>query len=184
VTRKPAESADTRQACADTLHQPGKTAAHVLSFLERYDTATARQVHAGKHRRCKEPGRGTMHGNQDGYAAIVRILVLISIVFVQVSCASSADEPQVVKGNSVSTDTHQPQSRKLALLVGIDKYQHAHIGNLNGAVNDVHSMKRLLVERFGFPDDNQHLRVLTNSDATRKAILKGMLSAVERSGPY
>ena len=115
-----------------------------------------------------------MHGNQDGYAAIVRILVLFSIVFIQASCASSADEPQVVNGNSVSTDTHQPQHRKLALLVGIDKYQHRHIGNLNGAVNDVHSMKRLLVERFGFPDDNQHLRVLTNSDATRKAILKGI----------
>ena len=108
-----------------------------------------------------------MHGNQDGYAAIVRILLLFSIVFVQASCASSAGEPPTVNGNTVSTtDKHQPQSRKLALLVGIDKYQHAHIGNLNGAVNDVHSMKRLLVERFGFPDDNQHLRVLTNSDAT------------------
>ena len=116
-----------------------------------------------------------MHGNQDGYAAIVRILLLFSIVFVQASCASSAGEPPTVNGNTVSTtDKHQPQSRKLALLVGIDKYQHRHIGNLNGAVNDVHSMKRLLVERFGFPDDNQHLRVLTNSDATRKAILTGI----------
>ncbi|MGI9264718.1 MAG: caspase family protein, partial [Gammaproteobacteria bacterium] len=115
-----------------------------------------------------------MHASHDGFAAIVRVLFVVSIIFLQVSCANSPREPKTETGKPVSTDNHQPQSPKLALLVGLDKYQHKHIGNLNGAVNDVRSMKRLLVERFDFPDDDEYLRVLTNSKATREAILKGI----------
>jgi hypothetical protein len=63
---------------------------------------------------------------------------------------------------------------KLALLVGIDEYQH--VGNLNGAVNDVKNMRSLLVDDFAFPES--HVTVLTNGEATRKGMLTAMKNDV------
>ena len=59
--------------------------------------------------------------------------------------------------------------KKLALLVGINRYQHREIPRLRGAVNDVNSMKDLLETRFGF-DENDIVK-LTDNEATRKAIM-------------
>jgi uncharacterized caspase-like protein len=64
------------------------------------------------------------------------------------------------------------KSKKLALLVGINDYPY--VTKLKGAVNDVENMRHLLVERFGFPDDDEHMLVLTNKKATRDAILRGL----------
>jgi hypothetical protein len=47
--------------------------------------------------------------------------------------------------------------KKLALLVGINDYPY--VTKLRGAVNDVENMRQLLVERFGFPDDGEHMLV-------------------------
>jgi hypothetical protein len=113
-----------------------------------------------------------VHGHEKRLAAIARTLLAILIIFVQPGCAgtdgrappSSADGPGPVSGR-------KPGNRNLALLVGINEYRYPHIGNLNGAINDVANMKRLLVERFDFPDDDEHIRVLTNEQATRGAIL-------------
>jgi hypothetical protein len=65
---------------------------------------------------------------------------------------------------------------KLALLVGINdyKYKGDYLKALQGAVHDAKNMKRLLVERFGFPDDDDHIRVLTDKQATRDAILRAI----------
>ena len=38
-------------------------------------------------------------------------------------------------------------------IVIIGQYQNPRIGNLNGATNDLSAMRRLLVENFGFEDD-------------------------------
>jgi len=65
----------------------------------------------------------------------------------------------------------QSGAHKLALLVGINKYKYRNIGDLNGAVNDVKNMRRLLVENFGFPDDDEHILTLADEQATRAAIL-------------
>ena len=62
-------------------------------------------------------------------------------------------------------------SGKLALLVGISDYRSADITDLSGCVNDVHEMKKLLVGKFEFSE--QDIATLTNSDATRANILKG-----------
>ena len=64
------------------------------------------------------------------------------------------------------------KSKKLAFLVGINDYPY--VTKLRGAVNDVENMRQLLVERFGFPDDNEHMLVLTDKQATRDAILHGL----------
>ncbi len=61
---------------------------------------------------------------------------------------------------------------KLALIVGINDYPH--LENLKGAVNDAENVKNLLVESFGFLDDEAHIRFLSDSQATREAILTGL----------
>jgi hypothetical protein len=66
----------------------------------------------------------------------------------------------------------QARYDKLALLVGINNYKY--VKPLGGTVNDVRSMRALLVERFGFPDDDEHIRVLTDEQATRDAILRAI----------
>jgi Caspase domain/Domain of unknown function (DUF4384) len=60
----------------------------------------------------------------------------------------------------------QPPGRKLALLVGIDRYSYSK--NLSGCVTDVELQRELLVQRFGFhPSD---VLVLTDQQATRENI--------------
>jgi hypothetical protein len=67
---------------------------------------------------------------------------------------------------------------KKALLVGINTYEKLpfysnllgrQVTNLKGSVNDVNSMKRLLISQYGFRAED--VQVLTNSQATRNAIL-------------
>ncbi|MDY7015142.1 MAG: caspase family protein, partial [Cyanobacteriota bacterium] len=56
--------------------------------------------------------------------------------------------------------------RKLALLVGIDRYPYSK--NLSGCTTDVELQRELLVQRFGFaPSD---VLVLTDQQATREEI--------------
>jgi hypothetical protein len=55
---------------------------------------------------------------------------------------------------------------KYAMLVGINKYP----GNaLNGCVNDVTNLRTMLVQNFGFPEEN--IVMLTDEEATRENIL-------------
>jgi hypothetical protein len=61
-----------------------------------------------------------------------------------------------------------PPARR-ALLVGIDRYLSDGLDTLKGCVNDVESLRGVLVGRFEVPPEN--IRVLTNEDATRDAIL-------------
>ena len=58
-------------------------------------------------------------------------------------------------------------SNKRALLIGIDEYRY--VPPLDGCINDVRLMHRVLVDTFAFaPDD---ITLLTNGQATRAAIL-------------
>ncbi|WP_069789377.1 caspase family protein [Cyanobacterium sp. IPPAS B-1200] len=59
-------------------------------------------------------------------------------------------------------------SRKLALLVGINQYSSTN-NNLRGCVTDVDLQRELLVSRFGF--NPQDIVTLTNKEASRKSIL-------------
>ena len=61
----------------------------------------------------------------------------------------------------------QSTSRKLALLVGINKYK---TDPLRGCVNDTEMQRHLLIHRFGFnPKD---IYILTDQQATRQGILE------------
>ena len=56
---------------------------------------------------------------------------------------------------------------KKAVLTGINRYKH--ISNLRGCVNDVHNIRQLLVDIFGFPEEN--IRILTDNEVTKERIL-------------
>jgi hypothetical protein len=82
-----------------------------------------------------------------------------------------------------------------ALLIGIDTYAHPNVDltvpagapqtgrfeplliypNLKGPSHDVAAMRTLLTsEKFGFPNDDQHMHVLLNEQATHDAMLQAM----------
>lgn len=69
-------------------------------------------------------------------------------------------------GSSYLQALAQPQGRKLALLVGIDRYSYSK--NLSGCATDVELQRELLVRRFGFHQDD--VLVLTDQQATREDI--------------
>lgn len=67
-----------------------------------------------------------------------------------------------------------------ALLVGINDYSDFKsdyaASDLKGTANDVSLMKELLIDTFGMPDDSNHLRVLSDNEATHSAIAQGFAS--------
>lgn len=76
---------------------------------------------------------------------------------------------------SLAQDGRLPkgEGNMLALLVGIDDYaDNSSFSDLDGALNDVVDMKSLLIENFGFPDDEEHIMVLTDNCATRSNIVR------------
>ena len=97
-----------------------------------------------------------MPNNTRPYSVTTVALVILAITY------GALADPNEALGT-------QTKYKKLALLVGIDDYKY--VSDLRGTVNDVKNMKRLLVESFGFPDDEEHIRVLTDKRATREAII-------------
>jgi len=70
------------------------------------------------------------------------------------------------------------KGRKLALLVGINKYPISSYADLKGCITDVELQKALLVNRFGFnPND---VLTLTN-DTTQKPTRQNILTSFFRT---
>lgn len=67
-----------------------------------------------------------------------------------------------------------------ALLVGINDYSDVKsdyaASDLKGTANDVSLMKELLIGTFGMPDDSDHLRILSDNEATHSAIAQAFSS--------
>jgi hypothetical protein len=95
--------------------------------------------------------------------------------------------------SALAADSSAPS--RSALLIGIDTYEHSSTDikvppgapltgryepllkypNLKGPTNDVAAMRALLTsEKFGFPNDDQHIHILLDQQATRDAILQAM----------
>lgn len=88
--------------------------------------------------------------------------------------SSSSQGTMVVPIPLSACRTPGPDSRKRALLVGIDHYIPAPSGvprarDLRGAYNDVRSVRSLLQRRYGFRDDE--ICELRDEDATRETIV-------------
>ena len=85
------------------------------------------------------------------------------------SAESSGEATHAAESAAPST-SQGDGGNKLALLVGINKYQY--VPDLKGTVNDVKAMRDLLVRSFQFP--KEHIRVLTDASATRNGILSAI----------
>jgi len=73
------------------------------------------------------------------------------------------------------TDT----SVKRALLIGINKYKG--VPKLQGSLNDIATMKQILITRWGF--DERHITLLTDEAATRAGMLAALEQFVREAGP-
>ncbi len=90
----------------------------------------------------------------------------------------SAQDPEGGEGETRGMPLTEPKpasasqlyARRHALVVGIDHYQHSAFPTLGYAVADAKAIAKILVERYGFPEEEVHL--LTDSVATRAAILR------------
>ena len=68
---------------------------------------------------------------------------------------------------------------KRALLIGINNY--AAVPRLQGSLNDVETMRHVLVSRWGFAESN--IAVVTDERATRAGILAALDRLVKEAGP-
>lgn len=71
-----------------------------------------------------------------------------------------------------------PYAGDWALVIGIDAYQSAP--PLRSACNDARAVTRLLIEQFGFPEENVIL--LTEQEATRTSIMDAYLDLAGKTG--
>lgn len=83
------------------------------------------------------------------------------------------------KGNHYAQVLAQNTPRKLALLVGINKYPATkRYGNLQGCVTDVNLQQELLVHRFGF-NPNDILKLTSDETPDKQPTRKNILTAFE-----
>ncbi len=68
----------------------------------------------------------------------------------------------------ISIPTNSPASTKHALLIGINDYEGTGLDSLDGAVNDIELIKKVLWERYGFEEKN--IIVLKDKRARHKDI--------------
>ena len=81
--------------------------------------------------------------------------------------------------DSPSSEALSNDGIKRALLIGINKY--LAVPKLQGSLNDVETMKRVLTTRWGFLD--RHIVTLTDEAATRKGIIAALEQMVKEAGP-
>ena len=60
---------------------------------------------------------------------------------------------------------------RYGLLIGVNEYPHVEGADLKGCTNDVALIGSLLIDRFGFPEDN--CVVLLDHEASQAAIRAG-----------
>ncbi|MCA9804495.1 MAG: caspase family protein [Cyanobacteria bacterium HKST-UBA02] len=102
----------------------------------------------------------------------------LSLVF-----ATSLTAPSLAKGSDETPATKKPF---FAVLVGIDDYISPNVNDLSGCKNDVDDMKAVLVKNYNLPDDDEHILVLKDREATKEGIKnafrKMLVSNAEKYG--
>jgi hypothetical protein len=96
---------------------------------------------------------------------------LTALLFTITTCLVWSSTPS-------SSRAEEPPTKR-ALLIGINKY--LHVPKLNGSLNDIETMRQVLVSRFGF--DERHIATLTDEAATRAGILAALDRLVQEAGP-
>lgn len=96
---------------------------------------------------------------------VLLILILSNLV---IALAQQDRGIRLIIKDPESGQDIQPYNDSWAILIGVDKYKN--VRSLDYAVADALSMKKLLAERFGFPEKN--IILLTNEQATHENIRK------------
>ena len=102
-------------------------------------------------------------------------MLLLAPVLVSGAFAARAAEASTAAMATATTTV----ATKRALLIGINHYKA--VPSLMGSLNDVAAVQQILTTRWGFAPDN--IRVLTDQQATRTAILAALQQLVQESGP-
>ncbi len=97
----------------------------------------------------------------------------VLLLLIAIGCIAAHDQVGAQQPGSPSGGA------KRALLIGINKYRA--VPKLQGSLNDIETMKRVLVSRWGFPEGN--IRMLTDEQATRDGMLAALNQFVSETGP-
>ncbi|MBS2003267.1 MAG: caspase family protein [Cyanobacteria bacterium SZAS LIN-5] len=86
--------------------------------------------------------------------------------------AQSDDSSSTGSGaaNSAASTAAKSAGGNYALLIAIDDYISPDINKLNGCNKDIHDITEVLAKN-GWPKDAEHIKVLSNHDATKQAII-------------
>src|SRR5687768_5710844 len=85
-------------------------------------------------------------------AAVTLVANLFLVVLVLPTAAQTADQRQLVLEK-----TWPLQSKRFAIVIGIDEYTDKQITKLEGASNDARALASVLTEQAGFPADQVFL---------------------------
>ena len=121
---------------------------------------------------CAKPGRYGVYTNVGAYADWVEDETDLALAIADAEdIGDGTQSGQTPTKPPASTATPAPPRGDRALLVGINRYANPDF-DLHGAVRDAHNMHELLTGHLGF--DADQIRLLTDEQATRGAILAGM----------
>lgn len=83
------------------------------------------------------------------------------------------------EGIASPTGNDSPEGTKRALLIGINKYKA--VPKLQGSLNDIETMRQILMTRWGFPEEL--ITVVTDGQATRAGMLAALTQFVQATEP-
>jgi len=86
--------------------------------------------------------------------------------------------PILLFAYALAITTEDIYDNSWALIIGIDKYEN--VSNLDYAVEDAKSVKKLLIEQFNFPSDN--VTLLLNQKANYTKIKKALSHVMKQAG--
>ena len=117
---------------------------------------------------CAKPGKYGVYTSVGTFAEWVNKTTGRTLV---ASGGAVGTEGSSTEGASTEYDDPAPPRGDRALLIGINRHADSRF-DLGGAVNDAHNMRDLLTGYLGF--DAGQIRLLTDAQATREGILKGI----------
>lgn len=83
------------------------------------------------------------------------------------------------RAQAQSPSVDAPAGTKRALMIGINKYKA--VPKLQGSLNDIETMRQILLTRWGFADKN--ITVVTDEAATRAGMLAALEQLAKDAGP-
>ena len=107
--------------------------------------------------------------------------ILLSIIFYSLSYGIEVSDIKVEEETFVNEKfkfIQEIYADSWALIIGINKYQN--VDPLNYAVDDAEAVRLMLMENYGFKNEN--ITLITDEEATKENILDGFSEILEKAG--